>query len=177
MCGGRGTRLAADVEKPLYPVCGVPMVDRVVAALLASDAEDIVAAVSPHAPATRDHLEGRVRLVETPGDGYVTDLDAALDEVGTPVVTAAADLPLLEGDAVDAVLRAAEGRTTVVVPGALVSALGASVEYDDTWVPAGLNVVADGPGARVESWDARLAVNVNRTRDGAAAERLVTDGS
>lgn len=196
MCGGRGTRLAADVEKPLYEVADETMVDRVLAGLRASRVETVHGVVSPHAPATRDHLVGEVPLVDTPGDGYVADLDRAIERVGAPVLVVAADLPLLAGDVVDGVLAAGEGSRTVVVPAALKRALGVSVAYEGDWVPAGCNVVgaagsddvdaggvdgSNGPdrtdrvdSTRVRSWDARLAVNVNRETDGDVAESLLT---
>lgn len=176
MCGGRGTRLDSDTEKPLFDVAGRPMVDRVRDALAAADRVDTThAVVSPHAPETRAHLDGELPLVETPGDGYVADLGVALDAVEPPVLTVAADLPLLAGDAVDHVLAAADGSTSVCVPRALKELLGASVDSDDTWVPTGVNVVGDDEDASdvSRSYDARLAVNVNRRADAAVAERLL----
>ncbi|WP_435146788.1 NTP transferase domain-containing protein [Halobaculum sp. P14] len=199
MCGGRGTRLDADAEKPLFAVGGAPMVDRVCDALAAADRVDAVsAAVSPHTPDTRDRLadDDAVSVIRTPGDGYVADLQAALDATGTPVLTVAADLPLLAGDAVDAMLAAADGSTTVRVPAALKRELGVSVDSADSvdagdagdagdaaggddadaaaaWVPTGVNVVAADGDTAVRSYDARLAVNVNRRADAAVAERLL----
>lgn len=187
MCGGKGTRLDAPGEKPLHEVGGVPMVDRVRAGLSESRVDAVHAVVSPHAPETRERLAGDLPLVETPGEGYVADLTAALEAVELPVLTVAADVPLLAGDLVDRVLDAAERdgtvrSTTVVVPAPLKRALGASVDESVTeggWHPAGVNVVGAEPDARLRSWDARLAVNVNRTGDARLAERLlgVADGA
>lgn len=184
MCGGRGTRLDAAVEKPLYEVGGVPMVDRVADALAKSRIETTYAIVSPHTPATHAHLEDDLPVVETAGEGYVSDLATAMEQVTEPALTVVADLPLLSSDAVDHVIDAVArvtpdggGTATVVVPRALKRELGMSTDYDRAWVPAGLNVVADGEDTLVRSWDARLAVNVNRKRDATAAERLlVSDG-
>ena len=176
MCGGRGTRLDSDAEKPLFEVAGRPMVDRVRDALADSRVETARAVVSPQAPATRDHLDGDLPLVETPGDGYVADLGVALDAVETPVLTVAADLPLLAGDVVDDVLAAADGSTSVRVPAVLKTALGASTDAaaDSGWVPTGVNVVGDdGEDSVLRSWDARLAVNVNRRRDAELAARVL----
>ncbi|WP_232703580.1 NTP transferase domain-containing protein [Halobacterium wangiae] len=173
MCGGRGTRLDAGVEKPLFDVGGRPMVDRVRDALDASRVDTTYAVVSPHAPATRDHVAADLPVVETPGEGYVADLSSALERVETPVLTVAADLPLLEGDVVDAVLDHADGSTSVRVPRALKEALGASCNGDAAWVPTGLNVVGDDEDSVYRSYDARLAVNVNRRADAELAERLL----
>ncbi|MEF8780502.1 MAG: NTP transferase domain-containing protein [Haloferacaceae archaeon] len=203
MCGGRGTRLDAETEKPLVSVGGVPMVDRVVGALRGSRVDRVYAVVSPHAPATAAHLSGELRRVDAPGDGYVADLGIAIESgpVEPPVLTAAADLPLLAPAAVDRLLSVARGSdsgptggageaavasTTTLVPAALKRELGVSVDGDGVWVPAGLNVVGsepDGAGSRQSpsgsgrrrdhrTWDARLAVNVNRAADRRVAERL-----
>jgi len=187
MCGGRGTRLDADAEKPLYPVGDRPMVDRVVDALAGADGVDRrTFVVSPHAPATREHLAGRAAgasdsaVVDAPGDGYVADLGYALDRVGTPALTVAADLPLLTADAVDEVCAAFSGDSLAVhVTAARKRRLGASVDTtrtvgDRELAPTGLNVVADGQ--REETLvveDDRLAVNVNRPRDARVAAALL----
>jgi adenosylcobinamide-phosphate guanylyltransferase len=182
LCGGRGTRFAADVEKPLFPVVGEPMVDRVLAALRTSGVGTVHAAVSPAAPETREHLRGTVPTVETPGEGYVPDLTAALASVGRPALTVAADLPLLAPDVVDGLLAAhGDGSLTTCVPAALKRTLGVTADArlpgDRSLSPAGLNVVGDGPDRRRVVWDVRLAVNVNRRADAAVAERLCDDVS
>jgi adenosylcobinamide-phosphate guanylyltransferase len=178
MCGGKGTRLDADAEKPLFAVGGRPMVDRVVSALAESAIDGTFAVVSPHAPETRDHLAGRLPIIDTPGNGYVADLGEALadDRVSTPVLTVAADLPLLAGDAVDSVLDAHRpgASLAVYVPVALKHLLGASVDADDDLAPTGINVVADTEEETTHvTYDARLAVNVNRQVDAAVAEALL----
>lgn len=186
MCGGHGTRLESDTEKPLFDVCGAPMVDHVLAALRDAPAvETVHAAVSPHAPDTSAHLRDHPlapAVVETPGEGYVTDLGLALDRVGEPVVTAAADLPLLAPEhverAVTACQRADGASVTVCVPAALKRRLGTSADTTTTvegreLAPTGLNVVGTTDTEKtMTSYDARLAVNVNRLEDAAVAEDL-----
>jgi len=181
MCGGRGTRLDAAVEKPLFEVAGRPMIDRVLAALDESGVAEVHAVVSPHVPETRAHLDGRsVRRFETPGEGYVADLGHALDRVEGPVLTVAADLPLLAGDAVDRVLYAhREGSLTVCVPAPLKRLVGVSVDHTldrdgRELAPTGINVVADRDETEhtYVTYDARLAVNVNRLSDARVAEVL-----
>ena len=194
MCGGRGSRLDRG-EKPLYEVAGESMVDRVRRAPEASRVDDVHAVTSPHAPETAAHLDGRLPTVETDGDGYVADLGTALGAVERPVLTVVSDLPLLTGDVVDRVLDAyeAECRTTgssltVCVPTALKEALGVSADATRAHggrelSPSGVNVVgagrSDASPATDEtlhvSYDARLAVNVNRPGDAAVAE-VLADG-
>ena len=186
MCGGRGTRLESDREKPLFEVGERPMVARVADALAESDIETVRAVVSPNAPETRTFAERRDDLatVETPGEGYVADLQVALEAVEPPVLTVVADLPLLDADAVNAVLDAYGGvegelSMTVCVPAELKRALGASLdaafERDGRELaPTGINVVAETDGETMyETYDARLAVNVNRLPDAALAEGLL----
>ncbi|SFK98181.1 adenosylcobinamide-phosphate guanylyltransferase [Halogranum rubrum] len=200
MCGGRGTRLGGDVEKPLVEVGGVPMVDRVLAALDGSRLGNVHAVVSPHAPATRDHLELELErlerherdctLVDAPGEGYVADLGYALelDRVETPVLTVVADLPLLDAEVVDTVLDRFDAVTgdapgddppslTVCVPAAVKRRLGASVDtsFDHEGrelAPTGVNVVAGSDDHLYCSHDIRLSVNVNRPADRELAEGL-----
>ncbi|WP_121822059.1 NTP transferase domain-containing protein [Halostella salina] len=181
MCGGKGTRLDSDCEKPLFEVGGRAMVDRVADALAASAVETTYAVTSPHAPATATHVRERgLTAVETPGDGYVADLTAALDDsrVESPVLTVAADLPLLDGNAVDAVLRAHDGGSLAVcVPAALKELLGVSADAAaDGRAPTGVNIVGEDERDDVyTTYDARLAVNVNRRGDAAVAEALLCD--
>jgi adenosylcobinamide-phosphate guanylyltransferase len=180
MCGGRGSRLDDETEKPLFPLGGRPMVDRVCDALDESRAGTVYAVTSPAAPRTREHLAGGgVRIVDAPGDGYVADLRYALSRVDPPVLTVAADLPLLAGDAVDAVLdECGNSSLAVCVPAALPRRLGlvvdTSFDRDGTELaPAGINVVAGDGEALFVTCDRRLAVNVNRRADARIAERML----
>lgn len=191
MCGGRGTRLGGDVEKPLVEVDSVSMVVRVLDALAGSRAGTVHAVVSPHTPATREHLRERdCTVIDAPGEGYVDDLGYALDHVEPPVLTVVADLPLLAPAVVNRVLDHAESlgvgdggndaegdSLTVCVPAAVKRALGASVDTSFTHegmelAPTGVNVVAGSDDALYRSYDVRLSVNVNRPADRELAEEL-----
>ncbi|PCR92695.1 NTP transferase domain-containing protein [Natrinema ejinorense] len=187
MCGGKGTRLESPHEKPLHPIDGIAMIDRVLAALETSRIETSYAAVSPNAPATRSHLERTdgVATIETAGDGYVADLLAVLEhpDPSPPILTVAADLPLLEGSVLDRILAAhgdGDASRTVCVPAALKRRLGVSIdtrlESDDYLAPTGVNVVGTTDESTTMTdvyYDSRLAVNVNRLEDARlAADRL-----
>lgn len=200
MCGGRGTRLGATVEKPLVEVCGEPMVDGVLAALADSSAGRVTAVVSPATPDTAAHLRAHPldpTVLETPGDGYVPDLRAALETAEPPVTSVSADVPLLAPGhvdrAVEVAARGPDGGTAAVagtvpaddiesvavcVPAETKRRLGASL---DTTIndrgrelaPTGLNVIGDRAGeTRLVIDDPRLAANVNRPADVAVAEAL-----
>lgn len=110
LCGGRGTRLGGDAEKPLVEVGDRPMIARVLDALADSGVARVVAVASPHAPETRHALRSGLAeeaavpctVLDGSGEGYVADLEVGLSAVDGPVVTVAADLPLLRGRDVDA---------------------------------------------------------------------------
>jgi len=175
MCGGEGTRLASEREKPMFPVAGTPMVERVRRALSDSTVERVFAVTSPATPETNAALD--CPTIETPGEGYVADLDRALgdERVTRPVLTVAADLPLLDGAAVDAVVDAASGSLTVAVPVGRKRALGLSVDTQFRYrgvavTPAGINVVGDAGDEVSVRRGRQYAVNVNRQADARRAE-------
>ncbi|MFC4439023.1 MULTISPECIES: NTP transferase domain-containing protein [Natrialbaceae] len=182
MCGGKGTRLESPHEKPLHPIDGTAMIDRVLAGFEESAVETIFAAVSPNALETREHLEraGSVRTIETAGEGYVTDLLAVLERsaIEPPVLTVAADVPLLEAPVVDRILAThgdSDASRTVCVPASLKRRLGVSVEARlesaPHLAPTGVNVVGRVEKSMTDvSYDPRLAVNVNRLEDARIAE-------
>lgn len=179
MCGGRGTRLGMG-EKPLVEVGGRAMVDRVLSAVTPV-VEDVYAAPSPHTPETRAHLADHVRIVETPGEGYVADLAHALERVERPTLTVTADLPCLRPPDVRAALGAwEEGSLTVCVPVERKRELGVSVdtsfEHEGQRVaPTGLNVVGEGPDRTWVTERTGLAVNVNRLRDLEVASAVTSE--
>jgi adenosylcobinamide-phosphate guanylyltransferase len=167
MCGGRGTRLDSEAEKPLYEVAGRPMLDRVRRALGRADRVETVHVVTaPNAPRTARHVAetaaAHETVIDAPGEGYVADLGHALGDarVTTPVLTVVADLPLLAADAVDAVCAhydalapepTATPSLTVCVPTALKTALGVSADTTRAHggrelAPTGVNVVGTVAG-------------------------------
>ncbi len=112
LCGGRGTRLGGDVEKPLVEVGGRPMIARVLDALADAGVSRVAAVASPHAPDTRRALVSGLAeeaavpctVLDGSGEGYVADLEVGLSAVDGPAVTVAADLPLLRGRDVEAAI-------------------------------------------------------------------------
>ncbi len=186
MCGGAGTRLDTPAEKPLVEIDGTPMIDRVLDALTASGITTQYAAVSPQTPVTHRHLAEKddVTVLETPGNGYVADLQTALSDRTNPVMTLAADLPLLAGSLIDRIRAAYMGGSmTVVIPAVIKRRLGVSVASAtvvDGRIPAGVNIVDPGPSNEPNrqtyvSYDVRLAVNVNRVRDREIAEAIACE--
>lgn len=200
MCGGRGTRLGGVAEKPLVDVAGRAMIGRVLDALEASGVERVHAVVSADAPATHRWLLDRVRtgsgrpleIIETSGDGYVADIQAAVSEVPTPALSVCADLPLLTGTIVDRVVASGNNAAlSVYVPVATKRRLGVSIDISMTIdgervAPAGINLLGtpeeqrrsdtDPRADRLVLRNPRLAVNANRPRDLQIAEALLGAG-
>jgi len=193
--GGKGTRMkGVEGEKPLLPVLGRPMVDRVLDALRSSASVGTVyASVSDNAPRTREHLRGQgVTVVETLGAGYVIDLNQAMGRISAPLVLVCpADMPLLSGRLIDEIeshyLRAGVASLSVAVPAEVVRSLGAAPSF--TLDVDGLEAVLCGVSVvdRVRmlteevlsqgymiSRDERFALNINTPDDLAAAERWLS---
>lgn len=183
MCGGAGERLNATVEKPLFPIGGKPMIDRVICALHTSCIAEIIAVTSPSVPKTSAYLreEHNISIREESGEGYVEDLTSVLDTLSDPVVTITTDLPLISDSIIDRLVSTySAGSITICVPVALKRQLDLSVdimfhdeEDEQKLTPSGLNIVG-GPPDIIDVWyDVRVGVNVNRPGDVLVAEALV----
>lgn len=179
MCGGKGTRLDSPKEKPLVRISGTPMIQCVISAVRASECDTTYAVSSPNAPETARTVN--LPTISTPGEGYVSDLQTAIadDRISLPVLTVAADLPLLTSKLINRVLaRQTDESVTVCVPAALKRCLGVSIDdvfmhEDQPVVPTGVNIVHGARSSIVVSYNARFAVNVNRMSDQAVAEKLL----
>jgi len=97
MAGGRGTRMDSEKEKLLL-VYKKPVVLHVVDALSCSGCvSGVAAATSGHSPRTESMLsESGVKIIRTPGEGYVPDLIFALKKLDGPVLVVSGDMPLLD---------------------------------------------------------------------------------
>ena len=98
MAGGKGTRMGLPIEKPLIKVCGKPAIEYVIAALKgAKKIDSIVVATSSCTPKTAKLMKQfPVKLVQTPGKDYVSDMGYAAQTMKLGVFLAiAADLPLV----------------------------------------------------------------------------------
>jgi adenosylcobinamide-phosphate guanylyltransferase len=193
MAGGKGTRLTLAEEKPLLRVGGKPIIEHVVEALKnAKKVSSIVVAVSRYTPKTAELMRRfPVSVVKTPGKEYVSDMGYAVKQLQLGSVLAiAADLPLITGEVVDAILERYEhcGKPAlaVVVPMETKETLGLSGEYafelgNRRVDPAGINVI---DGQRIDEAELEqevclmdleeVAVNVNTLQELKIAEKLFT---
>ncbi|HEY0196532.1 MAG TPA: NTP transferase domain-containing protein, partial [Methanobacterium sp.] len=117
MAGGKGTRMGFKGEKPLISIQGKPMIQYVYEAVQSSrEVDDLVVATSKNTPQTTDFIrKSGLKVIETPGEGYVNDLGFLIDELSDNnlktsnnddiIVTITADLPLITGEILDDVIR------------------------------------------------------------------------
>ena len=97
MAGGQGTRMNIGVEKLLLKY-KKPVILHVVDALRNSNCfSKILAITSPNSPNTKKLLEeNNVEIFETPGKGYVEDLNCVLKKIDDVLFITSGDLPLLD---------------------------------------------------------------------------------
>ena len=159
MAGGKATRMASDIEKPLTEVGGKPMLILVVEALKKSKNIDrIVVAVSPHTPRTA--LAAReigVEVMETRGLGYEEDMKFAIKARKLrDVMVVSADLPLLNPVLVDRAIesykREMKPALSVMAPAEIVEKQGAKPSFvfqvgGRRMVPIGINLI---DGTRID---------------------------
>lgn len=192
--GGRGTRInELGIEKPMIPVLGVPLIDRVLKAVRsASLVQEVYVSVSGNTPRTAEHLRNQgVEVIVTSGAGYCEDLNIAMSHLQTDeVFVCPADLPLLTPRAVNEVItsyaQAGVGSYSVAVPHDLLRELGIAPTFRfevngvDT-VLCGVSVVNRRQMLALDrltegylvTHSVELAVNVNTVGDLARAEEML----
>ena len=191
MAGGKGTRMSLSEEKPLLRVGTKTLIEHVLAALNNSrKISDIFVAVSKYTPGTvRLMRKLAVPVIETPGKGFVLDMGYAVRKLGLKTVLAiGADLPLITGNIVDAIVdfyeKCGKPALSVVVPMETKAKLGLSGKYGfdlngEHVVPAGINVI-DGRRINEEKLEEEIyvsdrkevAVNINTVKELRIAEDL-----
>ena len=153
MAAGQGTRMKSDLPKVLVPVCGRPMIDYVLDALLEGGIERIIVVVGYRSEDVRAALSGREGLEfayqeEQLGTGHaVMSAREALTAHEGPVMVIAGDGPMMQSVSVARLLTEYEETGSACVLGTI---------YTDD--PTGLGrIVRDGHGefqAIVEEKDA-----------------------
>nr|MDO8099631.1 NTP transferase domain-containing protein [Candidatus Njordarchaeota archaeon] len=191
MAGGKADRMILREEKPLLKVGRKSMIEHILKALRnARKVDEIAIAVSKHTPKTAKLMEKfPVKVLETPGKGYVADMRYAVRKLkSNTVLIISADLPLVTGEIIDKIVerhrRCNKPALTVVVPMETRRGLGLEGEYvleagTRQIVPAGINVI-DGRWIDEGELDEEmfvidkeeLAVNVNTLQELEIAERL-----
>ncbi len=191
MAGGKGTRMVLSEEKSLLKIGGKALIEHVLSALKnAKKVNSIVVAVSDYTPKTAKlMLQFPVSVIKTPGKEYVSDMRYAVKSLNLHSVLAiGADLPLITGEVVDAIVecyeRCGKPALSVVVPMETKEKLGLGGEYvfkmgNMRVVPAGINVI-DGQRIDEKELDEEIclldrkevAVNINTVQELRIAESL-----
>ena len=196
--GGKGSRISElGVEKPLVLIAGVPMIDRMLDELArSSKINRIYVSVSPLSPKTKEHLEGMdVIIIETPGNGYVADLNDSMRTIEEDaVLVCPSDMPLITSEGVGALIDAydemGQPSLTVALPPKVIEDLGLIVTYVEEidgrqMTFCGVSVVDRQemltgnflPGGYYVTEKEEFAVNVNTVHDLRLAERILEERS
>ena len=193
MAGGLGTRLKMG-EKPILVLCGKPLVQRTLDAVLASKyIGDVMVATSPNVPRTREWIEKhypQVDIFAADGRGYITDMQHTVKRAnirGAFFMTMG-DLPLMNTGLVDLVVEKYMecGRQALSVHVPLTLCRELSIYPDTVFnyegkliVPSGINILdADAIGKEQDDYHFILeredaAMNINRIEDIVVAERMM----
>jgi len=196
MAGGKGTRMRLRGEKPMLKVGGKPMIQHVLDALKkAEGVDEIVVAVSKHTPRTAEAMERlSVKVLETPGKGYVSDMQYAVKKLKlNTVLTISSDLPLVTDEIIDEAIeryeRCGKPALTVAAPAETRERLGLKLDYiiegkGRRLVPAGINLI---DGRRIDEPELEeevlvvdreeVAVNVNTPEDLRIVEQFFRSSS
>ncbi len=170
MAGGRSSRMGR--EKPVLRVGGRPMLLRVYGET--NKVGETLVAVSKNAPKTKGLcLREGIPFVETPGKGYVEDVQWLLREFG-PFISVSADLPFLKASDVYEIAKAFKGSSlTGVLPLTLVPKDIKPVVYQN-YAIVGVNAVGTGGEAFFELRNPLLALNVNTPEGLMLANRVAS---
>lgn len=133
MCGGKGTRMESVQEKLLLKY-KKPIIQHVISALDESGCfSKIICATSCNAPKTSQFVKDLgISIVETKGEGYVEDLNHALESFDDDVFVVSGDLALLDSEIVQKIVNNFENRqswTSVLVSKKFLDLIGVKPEY------------------------------------------------
>lgn len=185
MAGGKGTRLKADVEKPLLELDGRFLIDYIIDALDGcEDIDRFWAVTSPHTKQTEEYLkEMSIQVLWTPGNGYVEDMVFAIKKLGLgKTLVISSDLPLLTSKDLKWVIRKYMGQDlpalAVMIPRKIVREIdirpGTAI---NGCIPSGVNFVdgknLNGREFKLVTMKSKFAVNVNTQSDFEQALRMV----
>jgi adenosylcobinamide-phosphate guanylyltransferase len=198
MAGGLGTRMRSTGEKPLLLIQGKPMIQYVYEAVLASrEIDELLVATSRQTPLTADFIKKvGIKVMETPGEGYVDDLGFLLDNLihdksdnqyhnfnhsDDILVTIAADLPLITGEILDDVIieykNSGKPAMCVAVPAEFFAEFNLKPHLVmGDMVPSGLNILRRNNNQQdeevLELRKFELALNINSPEDIISLEKF-----
>ena len=133
MAGGKGTRMNLDNEKLLLQY-KKPIILHVVDSLRDSNSfSKILAVTSCNSPKTKKLLEeNNVETFDTPGIGYVEDLNLVLKTIHDEVLVTSGDLPLLDKEIIQTIVNQYDSQkiwTSILVTNKFLTTLGLESDY------------------------------------------------
>jgi adenosylcobinamide-phosphate guanylyltransferase len=137
MAGGKGSRMNLPEEKLLLKF-KKPIILQVAEALTTSDCfSKVIFITSQNSPKTKQLLEkNNYEIFDTPGTGYVEDLNLVLKSLNDSVLIVSADLPLLDSEIIKKIVNLYDPNnkwTTILVTKNFLKSLGLSSDYDITF--------------------------------------------
>ena len=133
MAGGKGIRMNLDNEKLLLKY-KKPIILHVTDSLKNSNCfSKILATTSSNSPKTKKLLqENNVETFDTPGIGYVEDLNLALKTINDIVLVSSGDLPLLDEEIIQKIVNHYNSKniwTSILVTNKFLTTLGIESDY------------------------------------------------
>jgi adenosylcobinamide-phosphate guanylyltransferase len=182
MAGGKGIRMNLDNEKLLLKY-KKPVILHVIDSLKNSNCfSKILAITSSNSPKTKTLLqENNVETFETPGIGYVKDLNLALKTINDIVLVTSGDLPLLDKEIIQKIINQFDSKniwTSILVTNKFLTTLGIescySVNFNNQVCHyTGISLVNSEKISSLENLeenyiiidDKRIAFNLNTKQD------------
>jgi adenosylcobinamide-phosphate guanylyltransferase len=182
MAGGKGSRMKLNEEKLLLKY-KKPVVLHVAEALSDSGCfSEIIFITSPNSPKTKKLLqENNYKIFDTPGTGYVEDLNSILKSLNDYTFIISADLPLLDSEIIKKLVNLYDANnmwTTVLITKEFQESLGISSEYETTFENkicnfTGISMINAQKISKLENVrenfviidDKRIGFNVNTKQD------------
>jgi adenosylcobinamide-phosphate guanylyltransferase len=182
MAGGKGTRMKSNQEKLLLEY-KKPLILHVIDALKNSNCfEKIIAVTSPNSPQTQKILtENNIKVLETSGENFVTDLNYVLKKLDDYVFVTSGDLPLLDENIVKQIVNTTNHEktwTSIITTKSFQSSLNLEPECiisfnDENYVHTGISIVNASEIKNLDSVyedyliinDKRVCMNVNTKTD------------
>ena len=182
MAGGKGTRMNLDDEKLLLQY-KKPIVLHVIDSLKNSNCfSKILAITSSNSPKTKNLLEeNNIETFDTPGNGYVEDLNLVLQTLNDDIFITSGDLPLLDKEIIQEIINHYDSQinwTSIIVANKFMTSLGFSSDYSTTFENqtchyTGISLVNSKKISSLEKLDEnyillndkRIALNLNTKED------------
>lgn len=133
MAGGKGTRMKLSDEKLLLKY-KKPIILHVLDSLQTSNCfSKIIAVTSSNSPKTKKFLhENNIETLDTPGLGYVEDLNSVLKLINDFVFVTSGDLPLLDKEIIQLIVNNYNSQnvwTSILVTSKFLKTLGINSDY------------------------------------------------